>query len=157
MFSCHLISVRPWPIVGASLSEPHTRGTVLQNGVRNVRVCLLVAMYCKFYYFTKIELEGEGLWPECSIGEVEACMGATYFWFERSATNYQWQVAHKQYKYGRSSRWLSGSLQVRAIHIKKALINVRHPTHDFSVNLSLSICSHSSCPGWRNVTARNLW
>ena len=57
------------------------------------------------------------------------------FWFERSAADYQWQVAHKQYKYGRSSRWLSGTLQVRAIHVKTALINIGHPTHDFSVHL----------------------
>ena len=119
-------------------------------------VFVMYVLVCLWPNELKIELEGEGLWPECSIGEVEACMGATYFWFERSATNYQWQVAHKQYKYGLSSWWLSGLLQVRTIHIKTALINVRHPTHDFSVNLSLSMCSHSSCPDWRNVTACNF-
>ena len=47
------------------------------------------------------------------------------------------------------------SLQVRAV-CKKALINARDPAHDFSVKLSLSMCSHSSCLGWRNVTACDL-
>ena len=41
------------------------------------------------------------------------------------------------------------SLQVRATH-KGALMNTRDPAHDFTVKLSPSICSHSSCLAWRN-------
>ena len=49
------------------------------------------------------------------------------------------------------------SLQVTwAVH-KKALIHARDPAHDFTVKLSLSMCSHSSCLGWKNVTACDLW
>ena len=31
-----------------------------------------------------------------------------------------------------------------------ALINTRNSAHDFSVKLSPCMCSHSSCPDWRN-------
>ena len=41
------------------------------------------------------------------------------------------------------------SLQVRAAH-KGALMNTRDPAHDFTVKLSPSMCSHSSCLAWRN-------
>ena len=59
------------------------------------------------------------------------------------ATDHQWQVAHRQYKFW-SRRWLR-SLKVRAMQ----RINVKNSDHDFSVKLSSCICSHidSSCPG----------
>ena len=45
-----------------------------------------------------------------------------------------------------------------------ALITTRNPAHDFIVKLSLCICSHNNCPGWRNgcnllayVIPRYLW
>ena len=31
------------------------------------------------------------------------------------------------------------------------------PAHDFIAKLSLSMCNHSSCLGWRNVTTCDLW
>ena len=47
-------------------------------------------------------------------------------------------------------------LQVRVVD-KKALINGSDSAHGFSVKLSLFMCSHGSCSGWRNVTICNLW
>ena len=47
-------------------------------------------------------------------------------------------------------------LPVRAMG-KKTLVNARDSAYDFTVKLSLFMCSHSSCLGWRNVTACDLW
>ena len=94
----------------------------------------------------KIKLMGEGLLPECNVGDLEQ-RRRTHGNLFLAATDHQWQAAHRQYKF-RSRQWLK-SLQVLAMHERHLAINTRNPAHDFSVKLSLCICSHtdSSCPG----------
>ena len=36
------------------------------------------------------------------------------------------------------------------MHERYSIINTRNLAHGFSVKLSPCMCSHSSCPGWRN-------
>ena len=83
-----------------------------------------------------------GLLSECSgpgvkTTEVEACMALV------CACTDDGQAVQIQYNY--YGRWLTGSLQVPG-----PCINARNLAHDFGVKLSRCMCSHASCPGWRN-------
>ena len=75
------------------------------------------------------------------MAQVEAHT-ATYFLFVSAATDRPSKTARRSYKL-----WY----QVEITSGKR-----RDPAHDFTVKLSLSICSHYGCLqclGWRNVTA----
>ena len=90
-----------------------------------------------------MHLVGEGLLPECSIGDPEQCM-ATYILLVCASMGYQWQAVHRQYKFP-----VTTVVEVASGkgHSKTALINARNSAYDFSVKLRPCMCSHSSCPG----------
>ena len=74
--------------------------------------------------------------PGVKTTEVEPHM-ATYCLF---AINHQQQVTHRQYKF-QSRQWLSGHVKtVRAMPKQRQKFS---SCHDFSVKLSLCICSHT--------------
>ena len=91
------ISTKLNTVIGASLSETHTSVTALRMCVC-IYACLLgPTTYRKFYmsvYFNITEIE-LGYLELIEMTEVEAHM-ASYSLF---ATDYQWQVAHRQYKF----------------------------------------------------------
>ena len=95
-----------------------------------------------------------GLLPECSVGYPERRRFKLKHAWQVSLgsygrTDHQQQAAHRPYGAGLRL------LQVRAAH-KKGTHERQRSAHDFIVKLSLSMGSHSSCLGWRNVTTCDL-
>ena len=62
-----------------------------------------------------------------------------------AATDYQWQTAHRQYKF-QSQRWLTR----RLLHVR-ATILARNSAHDFCLKLSPCVCSQIDSSYWHNM------
>ena len=77
-------------------------------------------------------------------------------------------LSKKSASYERETRWTMFSCKHSHVsdHSDFPIVNFlpkslsyqqQDPAHDFTVNLSLSMCSHSGRLGWGNVTACELW
>ena len=153
-------------VIGASLSEPNTSGTALHKCVC-ICACLwpyIVNFKRALKYFSKI-LRPHGRWRTMQ-GYCQSAASAS-----QSEDGSSWSthgnlllVSLGSYGPTINGRLLADrtnlgaglrSLQVRASH-KKGTHRHQRSAHDFTVKLSLSMCGHSSCHGWRNVTACDL-
>ena len=143
-----MASVHTSYIIGASLSKPHTDCIV--------HACVYLASYAFLDRpLTKWSHSNisqrlilcreaiEGLLSECSIRDPKRKSEHTWHWFVLLLTTAgRSQAVQIQYGW-----WLTGSLQVAG---HTALIDTRNLAHDFSIKFNPCMCTHVSCPGWRN-------
>ena len=163
---CICVNDKGTTVIGASLSEPNTSGTALHKCVC-ICACLwpyIVNFKRAFKYFSKI-LCPHARWRTMQ-GYCQSAASAS-----QSEDGSSWSmhgslllVSLSSYGPTINGRLLADrtnlgaglrSLQVRALH-KKGTHRHQRSAHDFTVKLSLSMCGHSSCLGWRNVTACDL-
>ena len=87
--------------------------------------------------------------PGAKTAQVEA-RTATYFLLVSAAMDQSTTASCSQ-----TVQIMASGLRSLQVGLR-ILINARDPAHDFTMKLSLAMCSHSNCLGWRKVTACDL-